>query len=190
MARSLTACLSSGEYHGFDVIEEQVSWCRNNISHRYPNFHFRHIDICNNVYNRDGEISAESLQFPYQSYTFDLVFLASVFTHMLPEAVENYFQEISRVLKPGGRCLITWFLLTDERVGNMERAAFMIDKGGKDRVYRVASLEHPENVVGYYEQYVRSAYLIAGLKIIEPIRLGFWGGTQGISGQDIIVAEK
>ena len=41
----------------------------------------------------------------------DVAFLTSVFTHMLPEDVEHYLDELARVLKPGGRTLITWFLL-------------------------------------------------------------------------------
>ncbi len=190
MARGLTACLSTGQYHGFDVVREQIDWCSEHITPAYPNFHFQYIDVSNSTYNGKGTISADTLVFPHRDSTFDVVFLASVFTHMLPGAVDNYLREISRVLKPGGRCLITWFLLTDERVRNTERAAFAINKGGKDGVFRVADKDHPEHVVGYYEGHVRTAYTGAGLMIVDPIRFGFWAGTPGISGQDIIVAEK
>ncbi|MGY2937401.1 SAM-dependent methyltransferase [Bradyrhizobium sp. GM6.1] len=190
MARGLTACLSGGEYHGFDAVKEQIAWCSEHITPLYPNFHFQHIDVANGTYNGEGAVSAEALEFPYDANMFDLVFLASVFTHMLPKAMENYLGEIGRVLKPGGRCLITWFLLTDERIKNIGRAAFAIDKGGEDGIYRVADQAHPEHVVGFIEQYVRSAYRKSGLKIVDPVRYGFWGGTPGISGQDIIVAEK
>ena len=40
-----------------------------------------------------------------------MVYLISVFTHMLPEECENYAQEIMRVLRPGGRCAVTTFLV-------------------------------------------------------------------------------
>ena len=40
--------------------------------------------------------------------------LKSVFTHMLPAAVTTYTSEISRVLKKGGRAVVTYFLLNAE----------------------------------------------------------------------------
>ncbi len=42
------------------------------------------------------------------------VLLTSVFTHMLPQDMDNYLSEVARVLKPDGRCLITYFLLNPE----------------------------------------------------------------------------
>ena len=33
---------------------------------------------------------------------------------MLPDDVAHYLEEIGRVMKPGGRTMITWFLLNDE----------------------------------------------------------------------------
>jgi len=33
---------------------------------------------------------------------------------MFTPDMENYLKEISRVLKPGGRCFITYFLLNNE----------------------------------------------------------------------------
>lgn len=46
--------------------------------------------------------------------SFDFVFLTSVFTHLLPEDMNNYFSEVVRVLTHARRCLITYFLLTFE----------------------------------------------------------------------------
>jgi SAM-dependent methyltransferase len=52
--------------------------------------------------------------FPYDSERFDFVFLTSVFTHLRPPEVRRYLDEIHRVLKRGGRCLCTFFLLNRE----------------------------------------------------------------------------
>src|SRR3954452_23014549 len=50
-----------------------------------------------------------------------LVFLCSVFTHMMPNEAANYIGEIARVLKPGGRCVVTYFLLNHENMTRMAR---------------------------------------------------------------------
>jgi len=39
------------------------------------------------------------------------VILSSAFTHTLSDEVSNYLSEIERVMKPGGRAMITFFLL-------------------------------------------------------------------------------
>jgi hypothetical protein len=38
----------------------------------------------------------------------------SIFTHMLPAAIHNYINELSRVMKPGAKAFITTFLLNEE----------------------------------------------------------------------------
>ena len=68
----------------------------------------------NKHYNPAGKLDAKSFQFPYDSSSFDFVFLKSVFTHMRPDSVQHYLREIRRVLKLDGRCLATAFLLNSE----------------------------------------------------------------------------
>src|SRR5438270_697411 len=53
-------------------------------------------------------------RFPYKDESVGFVFLTSVFTHMLRADVEHYVGEIVRVMKPKARCLITYFLLTND----------------------------------------------------------------------------
>ena len=65
----------------------------------------------NTHYNPGGEIEALRYRFPYDDGQSDVVFAASVFTHMKPENVTRYFAEAGRVLRRGGRCLFSFFLL-------------------------------------------------------------------------------
>lgn len=136
MAVPLTSYLSQqGEYCGFDTVRRNIKWCHNNITPRFGNFHFQHVDIYNKVYNPNGKCLGKDFQFPYKSDYFDFVFLVSVFTQMLSEDLENYMSEISRVLKQHRRCLITFFLLNNEskRLINVGSSAvdfkYKIDKG-------------------------------------------------------------
>ncbi len=114
MALPLTKYLKDGSYEGLDIVAPSVEWCQKTYTSRYPNFRFHFSDIYNKEYNPDGKFKASEYRFPFESASFDFVFLTSVFTHMLPQDMENYLSEIARVLKSDGRVFITYFLLNPE----------------------------------------------------------------------------
>ena len=109
----------TGRYEGFDIVKMGVDWCTKNISSKYPNFTFKHIELKNDLYNLSTDKEASGLRFPYPDNHFDFVFLTSVFTHMLPKDVEHYISEIKRVLKPGKRCFATFFILDEHSEASM-----------------------------------------------------------------------
>ena len=192
IAVALTDYLDSqGSYEGFDISPEAIDWCQMRITPRYPNFRFRLVDIRNDLYNPKGSVNAASFDFPYLADSFDFVFLTSVFTHMLTPAVEHYLREIARVLKTGGRCVITYFLLNEESFDLMESGeselCFPSDHGS----YRVENPTHPERAVAYDVGFVRRLYAQFGLEIIEPIHWGSWSGREQFQVfQDVVIAEK
>ena len=47
-------------------------------------------------------------RFPCEEDAMDVVFAASVFTHMLPHTTSHYIRETARVLKRGGTCLFSF----------------------------------------------------------------------------------
>lgn len=76
MAIPLTGFLTKkGRYEGFDIDKKSVKWCQNNITPRYPNFKFTHIDIYNKNYNPNGKTMSSGIIFPYRANTFDFIFL-------------------------------------------------------------------------------------------------------------------
>lgn len=114
-AIGLTTFLNKyGEYYGFDIVKDGVDWCSKNISSKFPNFHFKYINILNDLYSDDG-IKSTNFTFPYNDGKFDVVFLISVFTHLQVEDISHYLSEINRVLKPDGKCLATFFIY-DEKI--------------------------------------------------------------------------
>ena len=180
-----------GDYEGFDIIADGIEWCRKEISTRYPNFHFRLADIHNKEYHPSGRYTAAEYKFPYGDGEFDFVFLISVFTHLLPPDLENYFSEIARVLKPGGRCLISYFILNMESMklvhAKLSRRDFRYGGG----VFRTINKGNPEAGIAYHEPYIRSLYNKNSFQIVEPICYGSWSGRKKfLSYQDIVVAEK
>lgn len=192
IALSLTGYLScEGEYKGFDIIRDGIAWCRENITPRYPNFHFEAVDIYNRTYNPRGKYSAVGFKFPYCDDYFDFVYTTSVFTHMLPADMENYLAESARVMKRGGRCVHTFFLLNDEAASLMAQGTAVFNFIYKREGYLTVSRIEPEKAVAYEEPRVRALYEKYQLKIIEPIHYGNWcGRKECISGQDVVAAEK
>ena len=115
VAVGLTAYLSpAGRYEGFDIVPEEVAWCRDHITPAFPQFTFQVADVRNDAYNPEGITRAGEYRFPYDDRTFDVVILASVFTHLLDEDAAHYLAEVARVLKPRGRVAASFYLLNEE----------------------------------------------------------------------------
>jgi SAM-dependent methyltransferase len=193
MAEPLTRYLSEkGSYDGFDVVAEAIESCRETIAPKHPNFRFQHVDVRNLAYNRDGALSADEFQFPYPAAAFDFVFLTSVFTHMLPLAMRNYLGEIRRTLRPGGRCLMTFFVLNDAaRAAVREgRATREFAHEGEGYFFDVA--QNPESAIAYREGDLMRLFEQAGLELRRPIEYGYWTGPRGpdAPGQDIVVVTR
>jgi len=115
IALPLTKYLSKeGSYDGIDIVPDAINWCKKHISPKYNNFNFELADIFNKRYNPGGKLSSANYKLPYEDEYFDFIILLSVFTHMLPNDVQNYFSEISRILKEHSKCFVSFFLLTEE----------------------------------------------------------------------------
>jgi len=181
----------SGSYEGFDIVKKGIDWCKLNITRRYPNFRFQLADIYNKNYNPKGKYPASAYRFPYNDDSFDFVFLTSVFTHMLPPDMENYFSEIARTLKDGGRCLVTFFLANDESMRLMGQGKTRLDFKYDCNNYRTIDKDKPEAAVCYDEKFILDIYKKYGFKINGPIHYGSWCGRPiYLSCQDLIVAVK
>jgi SAM-dependent methyltransferase len=190
IAFPLADYLKQGSYEGFDISKDAIEWCQK-AYRKYPNFHFQLADIYNGQYNPKGKIQSINYRFPFEDARFDFVFLVSVFTHMLPAEVEHYTAEISRVLKTGGRCLITYFIL-DSTISSYEGCDvnFKFERNG----YRIMDEKLPESAIAYPENTIRELYSKNKLFVIEPILYGKWAKRQNTKnfslGQDAVYALK
>lgn len=188
----LTRYLSErGSYVGMDIVKSGVDWCTEKYTKSYPNFKFELIDVYNDLYNPAGKYKADEYRFPFSDEQFDLVVLNSVFTHMLPSEVENYLGEIARVLRTGGRCLISFFVLNDASLLLIKEGKSTIDLRYEFGPALAVSREKPELAIGYDENYVTELYAKCSLEIRQPIAYGSWCGRETYySYQDQIVAFK
>ena len=187
MAVPLLGYLSAqGSYEGFDIMGVGVDWCRRHIGAKDTRFHFQRADVYNQYYNPKGRYQPIEYRFPFADGSFDFFFLTSVFTHML-----RYLAEAARVLKPGGRCMVSYFLVNPESQALMEsgRSAFY------PRIVRERCMilreDKPEQTVTYQESFVRECFARENLQAVEPILYGSWSGRKPfLSFQDLILAVK
>ncbi|MBI9082612.1 MAG: class I SAM-dependent methyltransferase [Desulfobacterales bacterium] len=192
MAIPLTGYLSQeGEYFGFDIVIKGIEWCRNRISSKFSNFTFQHSDVYNKYYNPKGNVLARDFRFPSEDAYFDFVFLTSVFTHMLPMDLENYLSEISRTLKPGGKCLITFFILNDESQALLQSGLSTLAFSHEIEGCLTVNKKIPEDAVAYQEAFVLALFKKYGLEIDQPIHYGSWCGRDSfLTYQDLVIATK
>ena len=169
-------------YAGFDVEEAPIRWLQKNFSRRHPNFHFHHADIFNHVYHPQGKFDPNSYRFTYHDGSFDYVIVKSVFTHLLPEAIDHYLAEISRVLRPGGRCWATFFVLTEESQRLIASGRSTLDLRHPLAHCQVLNLERPDDVVAIEEAHLHEIFQRHGLRLAMPMRLGAWCGRDKAPG--------
>ena len=192
MAIPLTEYLApAGGYWGFDIVRKGIDWCSQRITPKFPNFQFQYSDVYNKHYNPAGTVRACDYRFPFEDDFFDFVFLTSVFTHMVPADLENYLREIARVLKPGGKCLITFLLLNEESRALVRAKKSDLDFAHEMDGYFTTKPADPEAAIAYDEATALRFFTQCGLEVTPPVRYGSWcGRTQFLSYQDIVVAAK
>jgi SAM-dependent methyltransferase len=182
---------ATGSYEGFDVNPQGIGWATRTITARNPRFHFQVADVRNDHYNQGGTVPATDYPFPYDDATFDLALVVSVFTHMRAPEVQHYMTELARVLRPGGRCLMTFYLLNES-----SRAA--ITAGSADLSFRygdgIERFEYRNRLVegvAYDEHDIRDWAASSGLLVSDSIHCGSWSHhPRPLSFQDIVLAIK
>jgi SAM-dependent methyltransferase len=182
-----------GQYRGLDVSAERVADAQARIQARYPNFRFLHADVFNADYHAAGRVAAAEYVFPFEAATFDVVYAASLFTHLLPAEAGRYLEESARVLKPGGRCLFSFFLL--EHYGGpgttisplYEPAHELAGQAG----VRVRDLENPGALVAYRLELVERLAGAAGLRVAK-VWPGLWCERPGaaLNEQDLVLLDR
>lgn len=180
----------SASYEGIDVNAAGVAWCRQQITPRFPNFRFQQIDVFNQLYNPAGKYQAAEYPFPFADGSFTFVMLGSVFTHMYPRDFGHYLSEIRRVLAPGGRSLISYFLLNDESQQMIDAGASTLAFSVRGEGYATVSAELPESAIAADESLVTSLYRDLGMTI-QRLDHGSWCGRQNaLSYQDLVFAVR
>jgi ubiquinone/menaquinone biosynthesis C-methylase UbiE len=182
---------AAGSYEGFDVGRAMIRWCEQHITARRADFRFTWVPVYNRKYNPFGSLAAAELRFPYEDESFDFAFATSLFTHLTEDDAAHYLRETRRVLRPGGRCLLTFFVLDDHAL-----AAVGAGHAAFDFRFPVAGglaidEAEPEAAIAFRAETLEAMLDAAGLELDGPVRGGQWANRpDGPSGQDLVVARR
>ena len=199
LALPLRYLLLEGSYDGFDIRKAPIAFLQQNFTPVHSNFRFHHADLVNSYYNARGSTQTSNYRVPVGDASIDLVFAASIFTHMLPGYTSHYFHEAARALRPGGRCVFSFFLLDNYRPGaarplGFARPDFNLDHHLEEfgDGFALAFPDDPERMTGYSLTLIRSFADAAGLEIEGDPLPGLWSGSfeAPIAAQDLVILRK
>ncbi|MEO8274721.1 MAG: class I SAM-dependent methyltransferase [Thermoanaerobaculia bacterium] len=189
LAVPLTSYLTSGEYVGFDISRPAIDWCLRAIAEHHPRFWFRFVDVANSHYNPRGRILPEAFRFPCADGSVDVAFAASIFTHLVPAAAEQYLGEAARTLKIGGRGVFSFFLLDPEVRLRLKTLGPRFEHF-IETFCAVADRDDPEAAIAYDVEVVTSALERHGLEVLSVAR-GSWAGfSRSVSFQDFVFVRR
>jgi ubiquinone/menaquinone biosynthesis C-methylase UbiE len=191
LARALPGYLSSeGRYEGFDIAQVLIEWCKQRLEPQLPNFHFSLADVRIRDRNPEGVIAPTAFRFPFPDNTFDLAIVSSVFTHMLPDEIENYTAQLSRVLKPDGLCFMSAFLFDSEAEVAVAKGSTIFDFRHPIGPCLTFDRERPDEGVACRQQWFLKLIERSGLRI-DVVRPGNWRRVRSYQvSQDYVVARK
>lgn len=183
-----------GRLIGTDIHKPCIDWARKHLTTRFAGDQFIHMDVFNAGYWPSGKSNAREWLSGFDEREFDVVVAKSLFTHVLPDEIGVYLEAIADRLKPGGRALLTFFVLSEEQAllagtGRNRLSFHSYAEGGRCAVRTPLA---PTAAVAYERNYLMDRFRSAGFRP-EGIsfRDGAWTGrADGLSFQDIAVVEK
>ena len=189
LAQYLTSFIDTpGSYTGFDLNKNCIEWSQSNIkppSKSNLKLNFNH--ICHKI-PYPGHIP--TIVFPYEDNTFDFVFSSSLILTLTPDESKQYLHEIFRVLKKGGRCLLSYFLWNNYLDIPIGRSNTDIKRVNNCKDYKVIYNSLRETAIAYQEQQIHDWHVETKLPIAEII-YGNWSGTSDeLTCADIILCGK
>ena len=153
-----------GELAGSDLSRDAVDWCRANLQGRF-------------------EVNGIAPPLAFADESFDLVYALSVFTHLTADLQLAWRDEVRRVLRPGGRLLLTTHGTSYvPRLDPGERARFdageLVVRWGEVVGSNLCSAYHPE-------RYLRDTFATGFTFLeLEP------EGARGNPTQDLVLLQK
>jgi SAM-dependent methyltransferase len=133
-----------------------------------------------------------------------MVTALSVWTHMAEGDAVFYLKEVHRVLRPGGRAIVTFFLLDEAYAGGVAARSgargryhmtpqdnwiFSDPSYGSEMWRHPAGVATPEEAIGVTEQGLEMLLSSAELSLVARYP-GNWKETPGIYFQDVVVLER
>lgn len=190
----------NGEYTGIDIMTEDINFCKSH--YKSDNYKFIHLDVANPTYASDQSVILKS--WPIKDESQDLVTALSVWTHMSETDAVFYFSEIHRVLKKGGKAIITFFLLDEDYENSLGKRSdepgrfhfttqngwiFDLPAYNSENWFTLKTAKHPEDAIAITKEGLRILQEKSGLKLVNYYP-GNWKEVPSVFFQDILIFEK
>jgi len=94
-------------YIGFDIMKDAIVWSEQAFKSYADRYRFVHFDGISQHYNPGGTIRADEYVFPCGDGEADVIFAASLFTHLFENDCRHYLAQTARVMKPGGVAILS-----------------------------------------------------------------------------------
>lgn len=105
----------TGGYDGVDARADGLEWASDAIAVNYPNFRFVEWDVRHPVDRPRGRAQPHRAKLPFAAKTFDFAVAAGASGRLLPRGWRATVEELNRVLKVGGRCVLTMDLVNADQ---------------------------------------------------------------------------
>ncbi|MGM5470795.1 class I SAM-dependent methyltransferase [Flavobacteriaceae bacterium LMO-SS05] len=191
---------NNGFYLGIDLNKEEIEFCK--LNYKNPNINFKHIEANNAFYSKTNEKNKN--HWDIENNSIDMVTALSVWTHLNEADAIFYFKEVSRVLKKGGKAIITFFYLDEKYFESLKsrtsengkyHATSQLEWIFNTKAYQSNNwfyperLDIPEKAIGITKEGIEFLIKECGLKLIEYFP-GNWKEVPGMFFQDILVFQK
>lgn len=190
---ALPALGPGGRCLGLDVMVENIDFCRR--QHPDERLEFELLEVANAAYAPSH--AASIVRWPAEDASTDLVTALSVWTHLDAEVARQSMAEVARVLRPGGKALISFFIEGSANSDLPQKSAFhrtppsqwIFDQPVSDGWTTPAWTDVAEQAVAIDHGSLVDLVDEAGLTI-ERIHPGYWREKPGLYFQDIVVLTK
>ena len=192
----LSQFLTTGTYLGIDIIKPSIDWCKKNVTTKYPNIKFEHLDAKDQIHNPKGKSPFQLLNFPASDESIDKAFAFSVFTHLFESDIIHSLKEINRILKPGGLAYLTCFKVNPKIIkASQDNQLTPFDLNFEYKLYDdcfISNPAYPTSSVGFTKSKLYQMISKSGLELKCDILNGGWSGFyEGCTdGQDVLILEK
>lgn len=190
----------NGRYIGIDVSRADIDFCKKHFSS--PRYAFQHLNVKNPTYSPE-QVSAQK-KWNVENNSMDMITALSVWTHLNEEDAIFYFNEINRVLKPGGKAIVTFFVLDDLYSHSLKHRTdakgkfhstcqnrWIFDNPSSESHdwFHTRWAKYPEDAIGITPTGIRKLTEKTNLTQEENY-IGNWKEIRGVYFQDILVFRK
>jgi ubiquinone/menaquinone biosynthesis C-methylase UbiE len=188
-----------GKYTGIDVIDNDIKFDKTHFDSKL--YDFIHFDLANPTYAKDQ--SQEKKPWPIPDSQYDMVTALSVWTHLKEDDALYYFKEVKRVLKKGGKAVITFFILDEQYESSLTKRTsakgryhstpqnkWVFDKSAyeSENWFAPSWVQHPEDAIGVTKKGLDKLLETSGLNLVSHYH-GNWKEIPGLYFQDVLILE-